>query len=130
MNVDPNKIQAMIEILQSMLVTDDTKDISVSEPQTQQQPQVESSQIFKVNKKDSNGFINKFDTMMEKNMHKEDTIIDRKLQVHPPVARSRSYNPVSVKCRVCGKQENINPQLATHTESDRYKCNRCSSSPG
>lgn len=130
MNVDPQKIQAMIGILQSMLESENTPPTKNVQPiaVTETLP---SQPSFSTNKKAySSSKVNKFDTMMEKNMHKEDTLIDQKLNVHPPVARSRSYQPITLRCRVCGKQETINPQLAISTEAERYKCNKCSSSPG
>jgi hypothetical protein len=125
MNVDPDKIQAMISILQSMLETPESSSTTVVEED--QNP--EKFTQIKPSIKNTNTW-NKFDKMMEKHMHKEDIAIDKQLSVHPPVPRTRVYEPISVKCRVCGKTENINPQVATSAEIDRYKCNRCSISPG
>jgi lysyl-tRNA synthetase class I len=71
---------------------------------------------------------NLFNQMAEFRMHKEDVEIDRKLKKQPPTERTRSYKPISVKCRVCGKSEEINPSLIESIE--RYKCNRCCTSPG
>lgn len=71
---------------------------------------------------------NKFDTMPESKMHKDDTAIDKKLIVSPPTQRNRSYQPVSARCRVCGRVESINPSLVE--SADRYKCNRCAASAG
>jgi len=72
---------------------------------------------------------NLFDEMPEKDMHKSDTIIDKKLNVHPPSVRSRKFSMVTVQCRVCGKQEEISPSLIPEDKS-RYKCNNCCSSQG
>lgn len=129
MNVDPNKIQAMINILQSMLVEEEPSNISVKEPEAQTKEQAPVS-FVSPKKSRKPPFVNKFDKMIEKNMHKEDTLIDKKLQVHPPVARVRTFNPISVKCRVCGKEENISPQAFPGKEPERYKCNKCCGSPG
>lgn len=71
---------------------------------------------------------NKFDTMPESRMHKDDTAIDKKLIVSPPTQRNRSYQPVNARCRVCGRVESVNPSLVE--AADRYKCNRCSASAG
>ena len=71
---------------------------------------------------------NKFDAMPEARMHKEDTSIDKKLIVSPPTQRSRTYQPVKARCRVCGRVESVNPSLVD--SADRYKCNRCSASAG
>ena len=72
---------------------------------------------------------NLFDDMPEKDMHKSDTIIDRKLNVHPPSVRSRKFSMVNVQCRLCGKQEEVSPGLMPEDRS-RYKCNKCCSSQG
>ena len=124
MNVDPDKIQAMISILQSMLETPEPPSAPVAQDHnpekfTQIKPSIKNTNTW-----------NKFDKMMEKHMHKEDIAIDKQLAIHPPVPRTRIYEPISVKCRVCGKTEEINPQVATSAEIDRYKCNGCSISPG
>lgn len=125
MNVEPEKIQAMISILQSMLESENNP------KEIQDAPQQKAKEVSFVTKKESfASHINKFDKMIEKNMHKEDIAIDQKLNTQPPIARSRTYNPISVKCRVCGKQEQISPQLIPSAELERYKCNKCSSSPG
>jgi transposase-like protein len=67
--------------------------------------------------------------MPERNMHKKDTIIDKKLWENLPVSdRTRQFQTVEVKCRSCGKTESVNPVLVDSVE--RYKCNRCSTSAG
>lgn len=71
---------------------------------------------------------NKFEQMPEYRMHKEDTVIDKKLNISPPSQRNRVYQPVNVRCRVCGKTESVNPSLID--SSERYKCNRCAASAG
>lgn len=73
-------------------------------------------------------FINKFLDMPEKNMHKDDAGIDKKLNVHPPVARARDFDPIQVVCRVCNKTEMIPPSLVE--SASRYKCNNCAKNPG
>lgn len=80
-------------------------------------------------KTDENARPNKFLDMAEFTMHKADSIIDKKLNVRPPTPRTRQFKPLSVRCRVCGKEEEINPALLS-TEPNRYKCNSCSSIPG
>lgn len=72
---------------------------------------------------------NKFLDMPEFSMHKQDSIIDKQLNVRPPTPRTRQFKPIAVQCRVCGKKETINPALLS-TEPNRYKCNSCSSIPG
>lgn len=72
---------------------------------------------------------NKFESMSEKGMHKDDTEIDKKLSKHPPVARARDFQTIRVKCRVCGDEQDVSPSLVT-SEVSRYKCNKCSVSAG
>ena len=55
-------------------------------------------------------------------------LIDKKLQVMPPVPRTRTFDPVHVRCRVCGKEEDVNPTLVS--EINRYKCNSCAMTGG
>lgn len=131
MNVDPEKIQAMISILQSMLAPDNNQNNNIKETTQPAETAVVPQNNFSTKSKTNfSGHYNKFDTMSEKNMHREDIIVDQKLRTQPPVPRNRTYSPVSVVCRVCGKKENVNPQVLTGSELDRYKCNRCSSSSG
>lgn len=71
---------------------------------------------------------NKFLNMREMHMFKEDVEIDKKLKVMDPCPRTRSYSTINVRCRVCGKTENVNPTLVV--EASRYKCNNCARSGG
>lgn len=71
---------------------------------------------------------NRFEKMSEFRMHKDDVEIDKKLSRLPPTERSRHYEPKMVRCRVCGKDELVNPSIIE--SSDRYKCNKCSISAG
>ena len=79
-------------------------------------------------KSDSKESSNKFLSMPEMRMFRDDSEIDKKLQVMAPVPRTRTFDPVIVRCRVCGKQETVNPTLVT--EINRYKCNACAKSGG
>jgi hypothetical protein len=72
---------------------------------------------------------NKFLEMAEFSMHKADSIIDKKLAVQPLTPRTRKFTTIKVRCRVCGKEEEINPALLA-SEKQRYKCNTCSSIAG
>ena len=71
---------------------------------------------------------NKFDSMPERNMFRDDVAIDRKLSVQPPSPRTRTYSTIAVTCRSCGKREEVNPGLVH--DATRYKCNTCSQSGG
>lgn len=132
MNVEPEKIQALISILQSMLTPSENTEESDDEP-TPVKTKVKTSASKKrgsaSTKKTQPKFINKFDSMPEKNLHKDDVAIDKKLCNKPPVPRNRSFEFVDATCRICRKTESINPAILTDS-LDRYKCNKCSTSPG
>lgn len=118
MGLDKDDIKQLIAILQKGLTEDsedDTIDVGV-EP------------VRKKAKKTKSKKVNLFDTMTESRMHKDDVEIDKKLNKLPPTQRSRNYKPIKVKCRVCGKEESANPSLVESI--DRYKCNKCCTSPG
>ena len=125
MGLDKDDIKALIAILQKGLTDDD----SASEPeQIVSQTKTKKTKQPKSTVKSNSKLINKFNSMPEASMHKDDSLIDKKLSRFPPTERSRSYKPLSVKCRVCGSTEKINPSLVDSIE--RYKCNKCATSPG
>lgn len=125
MNVEPEKIQALISILQSMLSPDDNQDAQeITEEKSISKTKKSNKKDTKIKKQGTN----KFDNMPEMRMHKEDIAVDKKLSIHPPVPRARPFELLNVQCRVCGKKENVNPALLS--DYDRYKCNKCSSSAG
>jgi len=104
---NPEQVKGLIQLLSSLL---DTEDVPV-----------QTSSKSKNN--------NKFTSMPEFSMHKDDSDLDKKLHKNvAPIQRVREYQPVNVRCRICGKTENINPGLVT--SYDRYKCNRCSGTSG
>lgn len=116
MPLDNEDIKQLIAILQKGLTEKDHEDIK--------ETQKVNKKVLK-NKSERN---NLFEKMSESSMHKDDVAIDRKLKKFPPTERSRSYTPVNAKCRVCGKQEQVNLSLVESIE--RYKCNKCSTSAG
>lgn len=121
-NLNPEQIQQMIQLLQSML-TDNSDRPQNIEKKTKKK----NSTGPQKSKKSKPSRENKFDEMAEKYMHKEDIAIDKKLIVQPPVPRSRKFKYVETMCRICGKKEKVNPVLITESG---YKCNKCSASPG
>jgi hypothetical protein len=135
MPLDNDDIKQLIAILQKGLSSDSEKDESVAE--TVEKPRRKRGKIPQINtalpksttrnkKLESS---NRFDLMMEKNLHKEDLEVDKLLSKYPPTIRSREFTPVEVKCRVCGTEDSINPALMNDAPN-RYKCNRCSKEPG
>ena len=126
MPLDNDDIKQLIAILQKGL-TDKSDDDTIVQDEPAYKKQKRSPKTSKKVKEQKSS--NKFDMMFEKNMHKEDVEIDKKLAKHPPSARSREFTPVEVTCRVCGKTEEVNPSLI-YDAPNRYKCNKCSRTPG
>jgi len=122
MALEKEDIMALIAILQKGLEDGD-------EPAPKAKKRKASTRKTKTQKTQQEIRENKFDSMPERNMHKKDTIIDKKLWENLPVSdRTRQFQTVEVKCRSCGKTESVNPVLVDSVE--RYKCNRCSTSAG
>lgn len=119
---DPEQIKQLISLLQNLLPSEETEKPEESE---QFSTKIKTKTRSSKNKEKNN---NKFLSMPERNMHKEDIEIDKKLSVNPPTPRTRKFEPIDARCRVCGKTEKVNPSIVS--DSDRYKCNKCSSSAG
>jgi hypothetical protein len=133
MPLDNNDIKQLIAILQKGLSSDQDESVpEVIEKPKRKRGKIQQADVS-VSKQSGrtkrSGSANKFDLMMEKNLHKEDLEIDKLLSKYPPTIRSREFSPVDVKCRVCGREESINPALMNDAPN-RYKCNRCSKEPG
>ena len=121
MALEKEDIMALIAILQKGL-TDDEPELLYQE---ESPPKTET----KKKRSAPESKLNKFDSMSEKNMHKQDTEIDKKLWGNNlPSDRGRPPSLINVKCRMCGKNENVSSSLVDSVE--RYKCNKCSSSSG
>lgn len=137
---NPEQIKSLIALLQAMLPVE-TNNVVEQPKKTRKknnhQPTVveESEPVYNNNIKTKNRkqiqatSVNKFEKMSEFNMHKDDRVIDEKLSKHPPVARTREFEPITVTCRLCGKKETVNPSLV-HDSASRYKCNNCSTQAG
>lgn len=122
MDLSPDQIKQMIAMLQTMLPQD-------SNNTEEEEERVSAIRTKKTTvSKSKNKYNNKFLSMDEKNMHREDSEIDKKLCVNPPVARNRQTSLVKVKCRVCGRSEMVSIGMVGDTE--RFKCNKCSISAG
>lgn len=125
---NPEQIKALIQALQSLLPKENTNCNKPENTETVEQTNSKIKTKTRQRKKAVNN-TNKFLNMPEMNMFKGDIEIDKKLSKHPPTPRNREYKPVKVKCRSCGKQEEVNPAILPDS-IDRYKCNKCSSSAG
>jgi hypothetical protein len=121
MGLDNDDIKQLIAILQKGL----TEDTSESEPIM---PVQKTRRSNSKNKPSAPKYKNKFESMPEFNMCKEDLEFDRKVKKPAPSARLRDYEPIKVRCRVCGKNEKVAPDLVESIE--RYKCNKCSTGAG
>lgn len=130
-NLSPDQIKSMIVLLQTMLNAQ-TSSSNISES-TKEQSEDDSFDVLTTksfrSKNKKNTRPNKFNDMPEKNMHKEDVEIDQKLKVQPPVPRARPFRMAKVVCRVCGRNDEVNPSLLVEGPT-RYKCNQCSASAG
>jgi hypothetical protein len=124
LNLDnPEQIKLLINMLQQMLPQEQHNDINQVE-ESESTIKTKSVRSDKIKSRP-----NKFLDMPEKNMHKSDSAIDKKLCTSPPTPRNRKFIPISVVCRVCGKSEKVNPAIVPEPK-DRYKCNRCSATSG
>lgn len=119
MGLDNDDIKQLIAILQKGLTTDDQDSDSLP---------VKKTRRATTNKSSKPKHKNKFDSMPEFNMCKEDLEFDQKVRKPPPSARLRNFEPIKVRCRVCGKNEKVAPDLIESIE--RYKCNKCSTGAG
>lgn len=121
MALDNEDIKQLIAILQKGLTADSVE------------PDVKKSKNSIKTKKtkiiETENSENKFISMGFHNLHKEDVQIDKMLKKNPPTPRNRKFKTIDVKCRICGKNESINPSIL-YEAPDRYKCNKCCSSPG
>lgn len=120
---NPEQIKGLIALLQSLVPEDDQANQEQPEPIASKM-KTKSRGSKKKTKEDDNKFL----SMPEFSMHKEDSKIDKILCNKLPVARSREYAMIDVVCRICGKKESVNPSLADSPA--RYKCNNCSTQAG
>jgi len=121
---NPEQIKQLINLLQQLLPNNN--DPKTDEEHSEENTSIRTKSIRSDKRKSVK---NKFLDMPEKNMHKSDSTIDKKLCINPPTPRNRKFVPIEVKCRSCGKTEKVNPAIVPESV-DRYKCNKCSSSSG
>lgn len=130
---DPEKIKDMIAMLQALLPQTDGggKPQKVAKTKKTERVKTKITQSTKTNrakKTKEPASTNKFLEMQEMYMHKDDAAIDKKLSKNAPIPRTRHFRTITVKCRVCGRSEEVNPGLVY--DASRYKCNNCSSAQG
>ena len=137
MSLNNEDIKQLIAILQRGLTNDeDTESNVVEKPKKKRNKAVDTKNkngIIAENsvvddKKIKKPIKNKFYEMPEFNLHKEDSAFDKKVRRFPPTPRNRSFDYIKVKCRLCGKEEEVSPSLVESIE--RYKCNKCCTMSG
>lgn len=125
---NPEQIKQMISLLSSLLdKSEEAEQSVVEEPPKKKTARKRTSK--KTAKKAVKQSSNKFDSMTESGMFKENPDVAKKLYSNPPIKRRPKKNLVKARCRICGKEEQI-PASLIYNGLDRYKCNRCSSSAG
>ena len=132
MALEKEDIMALIAILQKGL-TDDEPELLYEDEATAKPKAKRSAKKTKSKPEQSvpetKPKKNKFEDMPERHMHKEDTKIDKILWGNRvPTPRRRSSSLVQIRCRICGKTEQVNSILAE--AGDRYKCNKCATTSG
>jgi len=123
MDLTPDQLKQMISMLQVMLAAQGGQEQKEEEDNFESPIKTKKTKLPKNKVRE-----NKFDKMSERNLHKEDSEIDKKLCVQPPVTRGRNPSLINVSCRVCGKKEEVSAGLVG--DKERYKCNKCSISAG
>lgn len=124
---NPEQIKSLITLLQTLVDAQGvTQQLEQDEPAPKKR---RKNKIAGTKANASSKRENKFLDMPERNLHKEDTEIDKKLHKLPPTPRSRKFQQIRAVCRVCGKTEHVNPGYVTR-ELDRYKCNKCAGVSG
>lgn len=131
--LEPDQIKALIGLLSALLpsdqeITEEAPKKTIKKRKPKKEEVVQTGVVKEARSKAKGGGVNRFDKMPEKNAHKEDIAIDKKLCKYPPTERSRPFEFVKVQCRCCGKTEKVNPGLVWDRE--RYKCNKCAISAG
>lgn len=126
MPLNNEDIKQLIAILQRGLATD--ADETVEKDRGDSEENVVKSNNIKTRNAKISSSTNKFLDMQESRMHREDTQIDKQLSKYPPTPRTRKFAKIKVACRVCGRKEEISPSILENP--DRYKCNKCATSPG
>lgn len=124
MALSNDDIKQLITILQRGLVSEESIE-SPKTKKTKKKSPLKNKSVKVTESYDDNKFL----TMGVKDLHKEDSEIDKALKKFPPTPRTRQFKPIDVVCRSCGKKDKVSPSLI-HESADRYKCNKCSSSAG
>jgi len=128
---NPEQIKQMITLLSSLLETinQNTTVENTTEKVVSTNAIKNSKKQTKVRKNKKAPEDNKFLSMPEANMFKEDPNVAEKLYRQSPIARTRKNQTIKAKCRICGKEEEVRASLL-YGGLERFKCNKCSTTPG
>ena len=131
---NPEQIKQMIGLLSTLLETvnqqnniDHSSDDEKDTTETPDRLSINNKTVHRNKTKEPRE--NKFLSMPEATLHKEDPEIAKKLYKQPPMSRNRKNQTIKARCRVCGKEEKIQSSLL-YGGIERFKCNKCSATPG
>ena len=131
---DLNELKNMLSGLVEEIIDEKLDKITTKHEQKKEKKQ--KYRRRKQKEKESDSFdIDSLDlTAAEKKELAQASKSDKKNDVHIPRNRSTRRRPsgkIEVRCRSCGKIEKVSPALVVKDEDGyRYKCNKCSCSPG
>ena len=131
---DLNELKNMLSGLVEEIIDEKLDKITTKHEQKKEKKQ--KYRRRKQKEKESGSFdIDSLDlTAAEKKELAQASKSDKKNDVHIPRNRSTRRRPsgkIEVRCRSCGKIEKVSPALVVKDEDGyRYKCNKCSCSPG
>ena len=128
-NVDTDKLKQLLYAMIETLDGDNSETNDNDQSPETNPPETQQTNNNQTRRSRYGGNENLFLSMPEKDMHKNDIEIDKKLAPKQLTARNRRSTEVDVKCRVCGKQHRVSQSLITDGIG-RYKCNDCSRSSG
>ena len=131
---DLNELKNMLSGLVEEIIDEKLDKITTKHEQKKEKKQ--KYRRRKQKEKESDSFdIDSLDlTAAEKKELAQASKSDKKNNVHLQRERMMKRRPsgrIEVRCRTCGKIEKVSPALVVKDEDGyRYKCNKCSCSPG
>ena len=131
---DLNELKNMLSGLVEEIIDEKLDKITTKHEQKKEKKQKYRRRKQKERESDSFDIDSLDLTAAEKKELAQASMSDKKNDVHIPRNRSTRRRPsgkIEVRCRSCGKIEKVSPALVVKDEDGyRYKCNKCSCSPG
>ena len=131
---DLNELKNMLSRLVEEIIDEKLDNITTKHEQKKEKKQKYRRRKQKERESDSFDIDSLDLTAAEKKELAQASKSDKKNDVHIPRNRSTRRRPsgkIEVRCRSCGKIEKVSPALVVKDEDGyRYKCNKCSCSPG